>query len=280
MKDEEIYVLVGQRGEHACIKSMGYRDKECESSGKFTYDPQSDSSSKTKQVKNLKIEDGAGGGGGGSYVFLLNSASVAVPLLVAGGGGGLGIGRYFPDQGQHGRADDPDKPEFSGQRHGEVNKTGGPGGGWRAQNDHALGAEIGASLLEGARGGEPCYTARGLHGQGGFGGGGGGCMTGGGGGGYSGGDTLAMYTHGEGATSFVGKRSVAELSSIFPGENSGSGSVVIIPAISSPGCGCEYRCVALDEFSASVACICPEGWRLKRDNLTACECEYMYSLIQ
>lgn len=267
-------MLIGQRGEHACIKSMGHRDKECEPRNKYAYDPLSNS--KTKQVKNLVIEDGAGGGGGGTYVFLLNGAKVAVPLVVAGGGGGLGIGRYFSDQSQHGHSMDLDRPEVSGQKHGELNKTGGPGGGWRAKFDHALSPEVGASLLEGGRGGEPCYTARGFHGQGGFGGGGGGCMTGGGGGGYTGGDTMDMRTHGEGAYSFVGKRTVEELSKILPGDNSGSGSVVIIPAIPTPSCGCEYLCVALDEFTTNVACICPEGWRLKRDNLTACECKFRF----
>lgn len=98
-----------------------------------------------------------------------------------------------------------------------------------------------------------------------------GLPAGGGGGGYSGGDTMDIQTHGEGAYSYVGKRTVDDMSQIYPGDNSGSGSVVIIPAIASPGCGCDYRCVALDEFSATVACICPEGWRLKRDNFTACE---------
>lgn len=86
---------------------------------------------------------------------------------------------------------------------------------------------------------------------------------------------MDIQTHGEGAYSFVGKRTIEDLSQIYPGDNSGAGSVIIIPAIASPGCGCEYRCVALDEFSANVACICPEGWRLKRDNLTACECKYI-----
>ena len=28
-KDEEIYILVGQSGEHACIKSMGLQDESC-----------------------------------------------------------------------------------------------------------------------------------------------------------------------------------------------------------------------------------------------------------
>lgn len=61
------------------------------------------------------------------------------------------------------------------------------------------------------------------------------------------------------------------MSSIYSGDNSGHGSVIIIPAIPHPGCGCDYRCVVLDEFRSTVACICPEGWKLKKDNLTACE---------
>lgn len=58
----------------------------------------------------------------------------------------------------------------------EMNNSGG---GWRAHSDSMLDPYNGASLLEGARGGEACYTAKGIHGQGGFGGGGGGCKTGG-----------------------------------------------------------------------------------------------------
>lgn len=96
----------------------------------------------------------------------------------------------------------------------------------------------------------------------------------GGGGGYSGGDTFGASTNGEGGTSYIGKkRSIEELSAIYSGDNSGHGSVVIIPAIPTPGCGCDYRCVVLDEFSSTVACICPDGWRLRKDNLTACERE-------
>ncbi|XP_055704589.1 tyrosine-protein kinase receptor [Phlebotomus papatasi] len=267
-KDEEIFVLVGQSGEHACIKSMGYRDESCE--------PISDSrdderyTSKTHKVKNIVIEDGAGGGGGGTFVFLVNAAAVAVPLVVAGGGGGLGIGRYLDDDLQHGKGVDDELKEVSGEIHGEIHKAAGPGGGWRAKDDSALDSRFGASLLEGGRGGLPCYPTRGLHGQGGFGGGGGGCLTGGGGGGYSGGDILSNSSNGQGGSSFIGwKRSVPELSRVYVGANSGPGAVVIIPAIQ--GCGCDYRCVALDEYRSLVACICPEGWGLKRDNLTACE---------
>uniref|UniRef100_A0A1B0CWR4 receptor protein-tyrosine kinase n=1 Tax=Lutzomyia longipalpis TaxID=7200 RepID=A0A1B0CWR4_LUTLO len=267
-KDEEIFVLVGQSGEHACIKSMGYRDESCE--------PISDSreddryTSKTHKVKNTVIEDGAGGGGGGTFVFLLNAAAVAVPLVVAGGGGGLGIGRYLDDDLQHGTGMDESRREVSGQIHGDIYKAAGPGGGWRAKDDSALDSRFGASLLEGGRGGLPCYPTRGLHGQGGFGGGGGGCMTGGGGGGYSGGDILSDSPNGQGGASYIGmRRTIPELSQIYVGANSGPGAVIIIPAIQ--GCGCDYRCVALDEFRSLVACICPEGWQLRRDNLTTCE---------
>lgn len=80
-------------------------------------------------------------------------------------------------------------------------------------------------------------------------------------------------TNGEGGTSFLGlTRSIRELSFVDPGSNSGHGSVILIPAIE--GCGCDYRCVALDEYRSLVACICPEGWRLKPDNLTTCECKF------
>uniref|UniRef100_A0AAG5DV41 Tyrosine-protein kinase receptor n=1 Tax=Anopheles atroparvus TaxID=41427 RepID=A0AAG5DV41_ANOAO len=268
-KDEEIYILVGQSGEHACIKSMGYRDGSCEIRNKQLVDTWMHS--KTQQVKNTIIEEGAGGGGGGTYVFLLNSANTAVPLLVAGGGGGLGVGRYLDEDVQHGKKNLAYKKDVSGTVHDESTRAAGPGGGWRAQIDMALDPRYGASLLEGGRGGLPCYTPRGTHGQGGFGGGGGGCDTGGGGGGFSGGDTMMINsTNGEGGSSFMAsKRNVPELSMEYSGANSGHGAVLIIPAIQ--GCGCDYRCVALDEYRATVGCICPDGWTLKPDNYTACE---------
>lgn len=55
------------------------------------------------------------------------------------------------------------------------------GGGWSAHSDNSLDPFSGASLLEGARGGDSCFASKetGIHGQGGFGGGGGGCRTGG-----------------------------------------------------------------------------------------------------
>lgn len=270
-KDEAIHVLVGQSGEHACIKSMGVRDQECDTNSPAA----AGISPPITQVRNINIEDGAGGGGGGTFVFLLNSANNAVPLLVAAGGGGLGIGRYFDDDLQHGQMMNESLYDASGTVNGIIldDKVPGPGGGWRAREVSAFNHSAGMALLEGAKGGLPCYKRRGSYGQGGFGGGGGGCRTGGGGGGFSGGDSSTNTTNGNGGTSFIGlSRTIPEFSSVYPGANSGSGSVIIIPAIE--GCGCDYRCVALDEFRSLVACICPEGWRLSGENHTVCERKY------
>lgn len=270
-KDEAIHVLVGQSGEHACIKSMGLRDQECDTSSPAAA---AGISPPITQVRNINIEDGAGGGGGGTFVFLINSANAAVPLLVAAGGGGLGIGRYFDDDLQHGQDMKEGVSELSGTVTGVIadDKVPGPGGGWMARDSNPYNHSSGMSLLEGARGGFPCYKRRGVYGQGGFGGGGGGCRTGGGGGGFSGGDTSSNTTNGNGGTSYIGSsRTISDFSGVYVGANSGSGAVIIIPAIE--GCGCDYRCVALDEFRSLVACICPEGWRLSGENHTLCERE-------
>jgi len=72
-KNEELYILVGQQGENACIKSMGTTkeegcgDNETLDLSKFSF------KSKQHMVKNINIENGAGGGGGGSYVFLVKA---------------------------------------------------------------------------------------------------------------------------------------------------------------------------------------------------------------
>jgi hypothetical protein len=55
------------------------------------------------------------------------------------------------------------RKDISGQVLGDYEKNAGPGGGWHARPDSALSAVHGASLLEGGRGGIPCYTARGFN---------------------------------------------------------------------------------------------------------------------
>lgn len=106
-----------------------HRDDDCESSNESTNGGRSaNANSKTKQIKDIVIEDGAGGGGGGAtFIYLLNSAEVAIPLLVAAGGGGLGYGHAMEDKSQHGKIYDSTRVEVSGQRHGEANYTGGAG---------------------------------------------------------------------------------------------------------------------------------------------------------
>lgn len=202
-------------------------------------------------------------------------------MIVAGGGGGLGFGKYLDENFQHGRGIiEDEESSFSGTTVGELLSTrtpGGEGGGWRAGRDTALSPSNGAALLQGSRGGISCYSGNNengsptkLVGQGGFGGGGGGCDTGGAGGGYSGGNIYTNQTNGQGGTSYVNPSRVFKNNFLVDeGGNSGSGSFHIIPAIE--GCGCDYLCVAMDEFRSHTKCICPEGWELKSGNKTACK---------
>lgn len=89
-----------------------------------------------------------------------------------------------------------------------------------------------------------------------------------GGGGYAGGDAPSSNTtNGAGGYSFLDPtRTVPYLSDAHSGYNAGPGYVMIIGAIS--GCGCDYRCVALDVKRSQVACICPHGWKLDSDEKT------------
>ena len=70
-KNEELYVLVGQQGENACIKTMGLREEGCGADLHNEELSQHSYNSKQQMVRNIYIENGAGGGGGGSYVFLV-----------------------------------------------------------------------------------------------------------------------------------------------------------------------------------------------------------------
>lgn len=71
-KDEEIYVLVGQMGEHACIKSLGNeRNEPCSPRLPKHPDNVIDSVSIINKFRNDLLENGAGGGGGASFVFLV-----------------------------------------------------------------------------------------------------------------------------------------------------------------------------------------------------------------
>lgn len=85
-------------------------------------------------------------------------------------------------------------------------------------------------------------------------------------------------SNGQGGTSYLSSSRKHHIwFSIESAANSGSGSVIIIPAIE--GCGCDYRCVALDEYRANVSCICPQGWQLSIYNLTSCESKFVHFMI-
>lgn len=66
-KNEELYFLVGQQGENACVKMFGVVDIECAEEN----NPILRHKSKIEQLKRAGIRNGAGGGGGASYVFLV-----------------------------------------------------------------------------------------------------------------------------------------------------------------------------------------------------------------
>lgn len=74
-KNEELYILVGQQGENACIKSLSAsREEGCGADGEELDLSKYSFSSKQHMVKNIYIENGAGGGGGGSFVFLVSTS--------------------------------------------------------------------------------------------------------------------------------------------------------------------------------------------------------------
>lgn len=85
-------------------------------------------------------------------------------------------------------------------------------------------------------------------------------------------------SNGQGGTSYLSTSRKHHIwFNIESAANSGHGSVIIIPAIE--GCGCDYRCVALDEYRANVSCICPQGWQLSPYNLTSCESNFLCIII-
>ncbi|KAL3284751.1 hypothetical protein HHI36_018894 [Cryptolaemus montrouzieri] len=263
-KGQELIFLVGQEGSSACVKTLHHQENtSCPSDGNH------DIPKGIRGVLNMDINDGGGGGGGATYVFMRNRTKHAIPLAIAAGGGGLGLGRFIDTGHQHGQAINTSKAPLPGKMYGK--KSSGSGGGWLVPVGMLEAAYVqimGKSLLEGGLGGKACYNSTDHRGDGGFGGGGGGCRYGGGGGGYAGGDASSgNTTSGGGGYSFLDPaRSIPHLSDAHSGYNAGPGYVMIMPAIS--GCGCDYRCVALDVRRSQVACICPSRWKLDSDGKT------------
>ncbi|CAG9573024.1 unnamed protein product [Danaus chrysippus] len=268
-RGEKVYMMIGQQGMNACKKTLSAQEsQECsrranESTQVFT--------SKTHEIRNTHVNDGGGGGGGATYVFLMDREGQPIPLLVGGGGGGLSVGVFKDDGSQHARGRTNTTPE-SGYMYGQPGRTSGAGGGWISRSGPITpGFELvrGAAFREGGVGGLACTG--GAHG--GYGGGGGGCLRGGGGGGWVGGNTNeGEGQHGGGGWSFVDvTRGVREFGDVTMAPRTGPGEVVIIPAIHK--CGCNYRCVALDEQRANVRCYCPAAWRADHGDPTKCVLE-------
>ncbi|KAF7281667.1 hypothetical protein GWI33_004443 [Rhynchophorus ferrugineus] len=260
-RGQEIFILVGQEGNSACLKSLGHTSN-CSSieTGKVT--------SKVRNILLVDVNDTGGGGGGGTFVFMRNRTKHQIPIAVAAGGGGLGVAKYMDDNiSRHGQGIHVSVRPYSGKM--SESKLAGSGGGWRmypglANSVHQ--ATMGGSLMMGGIGGKACYNSTDGKGDGGFGGGGGGCKYGGGGGGYAGGN--ANSTNGDGGISFVNPYITEQgLSQSFTGHNAGSGYVIIIPGIEA--CDCDYQCLALDEKMSETICICPNTWRLA-DNKKSC----------
>ncbi|XP_046399789.1 ALK tyrosine kinase receptor-like isoform X2 [Ischnura elegans] len=285
---EPLYFLVGQEGVNACTKNfaggLSYRRDPlsmgvaCNAAIKTSFSTRP--KNPINDIKQMTFVGGGGGGGGGTFVFKW-AKKKRVPLIVAGGGGGLAHGFISP----------PGTTATLAQRHGQgFNKSiapvtgrsfgkhpAGAGGGWT----DAVGWNLtwtefkGSSLLRGGLGGKACVvSSNGYFGFGGFGGGGGGCESGGGGGGYQGGDAFSdKGASGSGGWSYVGEG--VRMKKAWPGgqgepwERQGPGRVFIIPALSRGACGCDYLCVALDEYRSKTQCICPSGWTLGNDS-TSC----------
>ncbi|XP_070151129.1 ALK tyrosine kinase receptor isoform X2 [Polyergus mexicanus] len=264
-KGDQLYFIVGQAGIDACLKNLGMKTVNCQLPGQSHEASVSHgTASKVREVKKVEFKNGGGGGGGATVIFVLRANGELEPILIAGGGGGLGLNPLTKDGLQHGRgpvpADKlPSPPSVTSK------DLGGFGGSWDClwTNNSNQQNSAGMPLIRGGLGGFGCESGDQGYGNGGFGGGGGGCQTGGGGGGYVGGITGHKDSgNGEGGYSYASRK----LANIYfkAAAHYGSGEILIIPAVS--GCGCDYRCVALDRYMNETKCLCPQGWLLSNDS--------------
>ncbi|XP_018396574.1 PREDICTED: ALK tyrosine kinase receptor [Cyphomyrmex costatus] len=256
-KGDQLYFMVGQEGVDACAKSLGLKTTTCESE---IVVPQQ-TATKVREVKKLQFKNPGGGGGGATAIFTLKANGDLEPILIAGGGGGLGLNPSMDNGLQHGRGSFP-VGRFSSFPSNFTDRRGGAGASWNGTWPNFQRKAWGTPLIYGGKGGIGCESKDISYGDGGFGGGGGGCQSGGGGGGYIGGNPGKNDGSGEGGYSYASPK----LTNIYfkAAAHSGQGEVFVIPAIS--GCGCDYRCVALDEYLSETKCLCPQGWLLSNDS--------------
>ncbi|KYN34630.1 ALK tyrosine kinase receptor [Trachymyrmex septentrionalis] len=256
-KGDQLYFMVGQEGTDACFKNLGLKRTVCPSNQNADLSLPS----KMREVKKVQVKNPGGGGGGATAIFTLKANGDPEPILIAGGGGGLGLNPTMDDGLQHGRGPFPmgrlSSPPSNFSEH-----MGGPGASWNGTWPNFQKKAWGTPLIYGGVGGVGCESETEIHGNGGFGGGGGGCQSGGGGGGYIGGNAGQHAGNGEGGYSYASQK----ITDVYfkAAAHSGQGEVFVIPAIS--GCGCDYRCVALDQYLSETKCLCPQGWLLSNDS--------------
>ncbi|XP_012522088.2 ALK tyrosine kinase receptor [Monomorium pharaonis] len=257
-KGDQLYFMMGQAGTDACPKNLGLKTTTCKDESVDLQSPQQ-TSSKVREVKKIQFKNPGGGGGGATAIFTLKANGDLEPILIAGGGGGLGLNPSMDNGLQHGRGPFPAGRSVPSPSN-VPERMGGPGASWNGTWPNFQRKTWGMPLIHGGIGGLGCEA--GDHGDGGFGGGGGGCQSGGGGGGYVGGNAGHNDGSGEGGYSYASQM----LTDVYfrVGTHSGPGEVFIIPAIS--GCGCDYRCVALDQYLNETNCLCPQGWLLSNDS--------------
>ncbi|XP_011878033.1 PREDICTED: ALK tyrosine kinase receptor [Vollenhovia emeryi] len=260
-KGDQLYFMMGQEGTNACTKNLGLKTTTCYSSDQSVDLTPQQTSSKVREVKKIEFKNPGGGGGGATAIFMMKANGEPEPILIAGGGGGLGLKPSNDDGVQHGRG------SFSASRlspspSNVSERMGGPGGNWNGTWPNFQRKSWGMPIIFGGIGGLGCESGSEGHGNGGFGGGGGGCQSGGGGGGYVGGNAGYNNGNGEGGYSYASQK----LTNVYykSAVHFGAGEVFIIPAIS--GCGCDYRCVALDQYLSETKCLCPQGWLLSNDS--------------
>ncbi|KAL0123932.1 hypothetical protein PUN28_006035 [Cardiocondyla obscurior] len=261
-KGEQLYFMMGQEGTDACTKNLGLKIKSCQSSEQLDELPSQQTISKVKEVKKIEFKNPGGGGGGATAIFRLKANGNPEPLLIAGGGGGLGLVPSMDSGLQHGRGSFPSNGPLPSSSANVSERMGGLGASWNGTWPNFQRKAWGTPLIYGGIGGLGCQSGSDGYGNGGFGGGGGGCQSGGGGGGYIGGNAGRNNGNGEGGYSYANQR----LANVYfkPAAHSGPGEVFIIPAIS--GCGCDYRCVALDPYLSETKCLCPQGWLLSNNS--------------
>uniref|UniRef100_A0A4W3KIR6 Tyrosine-protein kinase receptor n=1 Tax=Callorhinchus milii TaxID=7868 RepID=A0A4W3KIR6_CALMI len=269
-KGDNLYILVGQKGEDACPGKNPVTQKICLGESSIIEDDDH------ANDEMLQWAGGGGGGGGATYIFRMVKGAPELLLVAAGGGGKA----YMEDPNSS--MDDTLLEQYENDTlapgvNGRIGAAGG-GGGW---NDVTKLPWAGKSLTEGAEGGSACpqaleklYWAT----HGGFGGGGGACTAGGGGGGYRGGDAAEvdeLMADGLDGISFINPVGEIYIHPLAAMESHGEVDIRIHINCSH----CEMDHCKRDLDSKQIQCLCENGKVLASDNVTCTGKEHIASTV-